>query len=80
MADLEIQVSVTEYRSQIYRSRNTGERYHAPFPEGITNEFSYGKKVKALAFLLNNYCNVSIDKTQELLMESLVERSACQRD
>lgn len=69
VADLEIQVSVTEYRSQIYRSRNTGERYHAPFPEGITNEFGYGKKVKALAFLLNNYCNVSIDKTQELLME-----------
>lgn len=30
VADLEIQVSVTEYRSQIYRSRNTGERYHAP--------------------------------------------------
>lgn len=69
VADLEIQVSVTEYRSLIYRSRNTGKRYHAPFPEGITAEFSYGKKVKALAFLLNNYCNVSIDKTQELLME-----------
>ena len=69
VADLEIQVSVTEYRSQIYRSRNTGERYHAPFPKDITNEFNYGKKVKALAFLPNNYCNVSIDKTQELLRE-----------
>lgn len=23
--------------------------------------------MKALAFLLNNYCNVSIDKTQELI-------------
>lgn len=27
----------------------------------------FGKNVKALAFLLNNYCNVSIDKTQELI-------------
>lgn len=69
VADLEIQVSVTEYRSQIYRNRITGERYHAPFPDGISNEFNYGKKVKALAFLLNNYCNVSIDKTQELIRE-----------
>lgn len=69
VADLELQVSVTEYRAQIYRNRLTGERYHAPFPDGISNEFNYGKKVKALAFLLNNYCNVSIDKTRELLRE-----------
>lgn len=69
VADLELQVSVTEYRTQIYRNRISGERYHAPFPDGISNEFNYGKKVKALAFLLNNYCNVSIDKTQELLRE-----------
>lgn len=67
VADIDIHVSVTEYSAQIYRNRVTGERYHAPFPEGVSNEFNYGKNVKALAFLLNNYCNVSIDKTQELL-------------
>lgn len=69
MADIHISISVTEYRSQIYRNRKTGKRYHAPFPDGVVNEFNYGSNVKALAFLLNNYCNVSIDKTQELIQE-----------
>ena len=67
LVDLEVCVSVTEYKAQIYRNRKNGSRYHAPFPAGISNEFNYGKNAKALAFLLNNYCNVSIDKTQELI-------------
>lgn len=67
VADIEMHVSVTEYHSQIYRSRSTGKRYHAPFPAEAVNDFNYGPKVKAFAFLLNNYCNVSIDKTSELI-------------
>lgn len=67
VVDLEIHVSVTEYRAQIYRSHSTGQRIHAPFPKGVINEFDYGENAKALAFLLNNYCNVSIDKTGELI-------------
>ena len=35
----------------------------------MSNEFNYGSNVKALAFLLNNYCNVSIEKTKELIQE-----------
>lgn len=66
-ADIHIHVSVTEYRTRIYRNRKTGARVHAPFPDGIVNEFNYGQNVKALAFLLNNYCNVSIDKTSEFI-------------
>lgn len=65
--DIHVSVSVTEYRAQIYRSRSTGNRVHAPFPDGVVNEFNYGENAKALAFLLNNYCNVSIDKTSELI-------------
>lgn len=65
--DIHVTVSVTEYRAQVYRSRSTGRRSHAPFPEGVVNEFNYGENAKALAFLLNNYCNVSIDKTSELI-------------
>lgn len=65
--DIHVTVSVTEYRAQVYRSRTTGRRVHAPFPEGVVNEFNYGENAKALAFLLNNYCNVSIDKTSELI-------------
>lgn len=67
VADIDICFSVTEYRSQIYRSHSTGKRYHAPFPTEAVNDFNYGPKTKALAFLLNNYCNVSIDKTSELI-------------
>lgn len=65
--DLNIQVSVKEYVTREYRSRLTGKRGHAAFPDGLTNEFNYGENAKALAFLLSNYCNVSIDKTQELI-------------
>lgn len=67
VADLKISVDVTEYRAQVFRSHSTGQRFHAPFPNGISNEFNYGENAKALAFLLNNYCNVSIDKTSELI-------------
>ena len=65
--DIEVSVHVTEYSTPEYRSRSTGKRGHAPFPGGFTNELTYGSNVKALAFLLNNYCNVSLDKTRELI-------------
>ena len=65
--DISISANVTEYRARVYRSGSTGKRVHAPFPDGVVNEFNYGENVKALAFLLNNYCNVSIDKTSEII-------------
>lgn len=67
VCDIEIHVSVTEYSTPEYRSRSTGKRGHSPFPNGLANEFNYGPNAKAFAFLLNNHCNVSIDKTQELI-------------
>ena len=67
--DIEIKTKVTEYRTAEYRNRRTGIRGHAPFPEGIHDEVCYGVGVKAFAFLLNNYCNVSIDKTRQLIRE-----------
>lgn len=69
LIDISIQLSVTEYCTPQYRSRSTGARKHAPFPDGIVNDCNYGENLMALAFLLNNYCNVSIDKTAELLKE-----------
>ncbi|MDO4556389.1 MAG: transposase, partial [Lachnospiraceae bacterium] len=67
VCDIELSVSVTEYSTPEYRSHSTGKRGHAPFPNALANEFNYGPNAKALAFLLNNHCNVSIDKTQELI-------------
>jgi len=67
VADLDISVKVISFTTPEYRSRTTGKTGHAAFPDGIANEFNYGPKAKALAFLLNNYCNVSIDKTREII-------------
>lgn len=65
--DLTVSYTVTEYSTPEYRSRSTGKRGHAAFPAGITEEFNYGENVRAFAYLLTDYCNVSIDKAQELI-------------
>lgn len=62
-------VDVIEYTTKEYRSRITGARVHAPFPEGYTNEVNYDGTVKALAFLLSNECNVSHGKIKKLISE-----------
>jgi hypothetical protein len=48
---------------------STGQRVHADFPEGLVNEVTYGGKIKAFAFLLNNRCNVSIMNVANFLSE-----------
>lgn len=77
--DVKMVVTVTEYYAIEYRNRKTGARYHATFPPEINNEVNYGTGLKALAFYLNNYCNVSIEKTKEFLSEltdGVIEMSA----
>lgn len=64
-----ISINTTEYRTKQFRNIHTGQRVHAPFPDGIVNEVNYGGSVKALAFLLNNRCCVSIDKIKDLLCD-----------
>jgi hypothetical protein len=76
LVDLEVSVKVTEFSTPEYRSHSTGKRGHAPFPAGVINETNYGNTSKAFAFLLNNYCNVSIDKTQEF-MSGLTNDQIC---
>ena len=67
MIDIAVSVHVTEFSTPEYRNRITGSRGHAPFPPGVINDANYGENIRALAFLLKDYCNVSIDKTQELI-------------
>jgi len=68
---VEIQVSlvVTEYSTPELRNKRTGVRVHADFPGGLTDDVTYGGSVKAFAFLLNSYCNVSIAKVSDFLRE-----------
>jgi hypothetical protein len=69
VVNISISINTIEYSTPEFRNIYTGKRVHAPFPDGIVNEVSYGGSIKALAFLLNNRCGVSIDKVRELLSD-----------
>lgn len=62
-------LDVVEYRADVYYNSKTGERIHAPFPDGVVNDVNYDGSVKAFLFLLNNECCVSIDKSQKFLAD-----------
>jgi len=69
LVDIHVDLAVTEYSTPEYRHVRTGERVHADFPGGLELDVTYGGGIKAFAFLLNNYCNVSIVKASDLLFE-----------
>lgn len=69
LVNVEIRLNVDEYTTPEYRNLVTGQRVHAPFPVGLTNEVTYGGSIKALAFLLNSHCFVSFDKIRDLIRE-----------
>ena len=62
-----VKTEAIEFNTIVFRNRLTGARIHAPFPEGCVDEVNYDGTVRALAFMLNSYCNVSIGKTAEFL-------------
>ena len=65
-----ITAEVIEYRTPEFRDLKTGQRVHAAFPGGVVDDVNYDGTVKALAYMLNNECNVSIGKTRRFLSES----------
>ena len=67
---LNVSANVVEYVTPEFRNRTTGQRVHATFPEGVKDDVNYDGSVKAFAYLLNNQCCVSIDKTRVLLKEA----------
>lgn len=64
-----VNLEVIEYTAAEFRNQATGQRVHADFPEGIKDDVTYDGTVKALAYLLNNECYVSIGKTKAFLHE-----------
>lgn len=58
-----------EYVAVEFKNKKTGKLVYADFPVGVENDVNYDGSVKAFAFLLNNYCNVSMDKTREFLSD-----------
>ena len=69
LIDIQVLVNVRDYVADVFRDRKTGARLHTPFPDGVVNDVNYGPSVKALAFLLNNYYNVSIAKTKQCIAD-----------
>ncbi len=60
-------ITATDYVADVYRNIITGKKIYGKFPDCVVNDVNYDGSVKALAYLLNNDCNVSIDKTIELI-------------
>ena len=69
VVDIRVDVVVTEYSTPEFRHVRTRQRVHADFPDGVVYDVNYGGSVKAFAFLLNNHCNVSIEKVSEFISE-----------
>jgi hypothetical protein len=66
---LSVTLIIDEYSTPEFRHAKSRQRVHAEFPEGVDNEVNYDGSVKAFAFLLNNYCNVSIDKVRDFMKD-----------
>ena len=66
---LSISTDVIQFETDEYRNRITGQRVHAEFPEGLTDDVTYDGSVKAMAYLVNNGLYTSIDKTRVFLKE-----------
>lgn len=67
LVDICVSVSCTEYVGYEYRQKGTNHLVRSDFPDGINDDVNYGGGIKALSCLLNNHCNVSIRKVQEVL-------------
>jgi hypothetical protein len=67
--NLSVNLIVDEYATPEFRDARTRQRVHADFPEGVVNDVNYGGSVRAFAYLLNNYCNVSVGKVSDFLAE-----------
>ena len=72
MVGVEVCAVVTQYSTEEFYDKKTGHKVHSAFPAGVTNDVNYDGSLKGFAFLLNNRCNVSLEKTAELISEMTV--------
>ncbi|MDE7204531.1 MAG: transposase [Lachnospiraceae bacterium] len=69
VAGVSVRAVVTQYSTQEFYDRKTGHMVHSPFPAGVVDDVNYDESLKAFAFLLNNRCNVPLEKTTEFISE-----------
>ena len=60
---------VTEHVTPEFRDQTTGQRIHAAFPKGVTDDVNYDGTVKAVAYMITNELYTSIEKTKEFMSE-----------
>jgi hypothetical protein len=65
LVKVHVVTEVIEYWTPEFRNVRTGQRVHADFPPGITDDVNYDGTVKALAYMINNDLYTSIDKTRK---------------
>ncbi len=69
VVSISVVTTVTQYETPEYMDLLTGKPVHAHFPEGCVDDVNYDTSVKAMAYMLNTACNVSIGKTQNFMRE-----------
>jgi len=68
--DIDISRVVTEYRAQILED-DTGNRYVAPFPEGVTKAVQYGAGIKAHAVYLSQFQLIPYNRVQDYFADQI---------
>lgn len=69
LVSIQVVPQVIEFTAQQFRNLATGVRVHAPFPFDLADDVTYDGTVKAFAWLLNNECCVSLEKTKEFIKD-----------
>ena len=69
LVKVHLATEVIEYQTPEFRNQQTGQRVHAAFPDGVVCDVNYDGTVKSLAYILNNECNVSIEKIKNFIKD-----------
>lgn len=69
MIGISIVPVVTEYRTSEFYDKKKGRKVHSAFPGGAKDDVNYDESMKAVLFLLNSRCNVSLEKTAQFVCD-----------
>lgn len=60
---------VTQYQAEEFYDKKKGRKVHSAFPAGVADDVNYEESMKAVLFLLNSRCNVSLEKTARFVSD-----------
>ena len=66
---ISIRPVVMEYRTAEFYDKKKGRKVHSAFPCGVMDDVNYDESMKAVLFLLNSRCNVSLEKTAQFVRD-----------